>query len=82
MALQWYADQSCPQWDVDPFDINDLCKEPMNFATGMLAIHEIKKNFIECIVKGKKSVEKLIKERLMPAGDKEEAAKSCFVPIL
>ncbi len=56
MALQWYADQLCPQWDVDPFDINDLYKEPMNFATGMLATHEINKNLIECLVKGKKSV--------------------------
>ncbi len=74
--------QPCPQWDVDPFDINDLYKEPMNIPTHMLATDEINKNLIEYLVKGKKSVEKLIKERLMPEGDKEEATKSFFAPIL
>ncbi len=54
----------------------------MNFATDMLATHEINKNLIECLVKDKKSVEKLIKERLMPEVDKDEAAKSFFSPIL
>ncbi len=67
-----------PQWDVDAFDINDLYEEPMNVVTGMLATHEINKNLIECLVKDKKSVEKLIKERLIPERDKEETAKSFF----
>ncbi len=82
MALQRYAYQPCPQRDVDPFDINDLYKGPMKFATDMLATDEINKNLIEYLVKCKKSVEKLTKEKLMPEGDKEEAAKSFFAPIL
>ncbi len=44
MALQRYADQPCPQWDVDAFDINDLYEEPMNVAIDKLATHKINKN--------------------------------------
>ncbi len=80
MAKQVYADQPEPLVGclLDPLDINDLYEEHMNFTSGMFATHEINKNPIECLDKCTKSVEKLIKERLNPEEDKEEATKSFF----
>ncbi len=50
-------------------------KELLNFATGMLATHEVTKSVLECFDNGKKSFEKLITKRLMPEEGKYEAAK-------
>ncbi len=66
---------------VDPFDIGDPCERTPELWYWHASQPEIKKSLLECFEEGKKSVEKLITERLMPEEGKDEAAKRLFALI-